>query len=127
MHAIGYPLGGGLSRQPSIVSGQVSSAVGMGDDIARFRTTAPINPGNSGGPIVNERGQVVGIAAAGLVRQGVEAIRFGIKAATAAVIVQQSRAAPTAFDIAVTASPRAMSTADIFAQTAPYVVLIETQ
>jgi S1-C subfamily serine protease/Flp pilus assembly protein TadD len=128
VHAIGYPLGGGLSRQPSIVSGQVSSAVGMGDDIARFRTTAPINPGNSGGPMVNAQGQVIGIAAAGLVRQGVEAIRFGIKASTATVILQQSRAAQTAFDIVVSAAPPpAMSPADVFAKVSPYVVLIEAQ
>ena len=127
VHALGYPLGSGLSRKPSMVSGAISSTLGLGDDIARFRTTAPINPGNSGGPIVNQRGQVVGIAAAGLVRQEVEAIRFGIKAATAAPLLQQANV-PTSFDVVVTpARPEVKAPSDIFAELSPHVVLIETR
>ncbi len=127
VHALGYPLGPGLSRQPSLVSGQISSTLGMGDDIARFRTTAPLNPGNSGGPIVNQRGQVIGIAAAGLVRQDVEAIRFAIKASTAALILQQAHV-PTAFDVAVSPAGAAPKSAgQIFADVSRYVVLIETE
>lgn len=127
VHALGYPLGSGLSRQPSMVSGAVSSTLGLGDDIARFRTTAPINPGNSGGPIVNQYGQVVGIAAAGLVRQEVEAIRFGIKASTAAPILHQAQV-PTSFDVVVTpARPQPKAPSDIFAELSPHVVLIEAR
>lgn len=129
VHALGYPLGGSLSlsRKPSMVSGAISSTLGLGDDIARFRTTAPINPGNSGGPIVNERGQVVGIAAAGLVRQEVEAIRFGIKASTAALLLQQARVT-TAFDIVVApGGPQRRSPAEVFEEVSPHVVLIEAR
>ncbi len=127
VHALGYPLGSGLSRKPSMVSGAVSSTVGLDDDIARFRTTAPINPGNSGGPIVNGKGQVIGIAAAGLVRQGVEAIRFVIKASTAALILQQARAT-TSFDVVVTpAGPPPKAPDQIFDELSPHVVLIEAK
>jgi S1-C subfamily serine protease len=125
VHALGYPLGAGLSRSPSMVSGAISSTVGLEDDIARFRTTAPINPGNSGGPIVNARGQIIGIAVAGLVREGVEAIRFGIKASTASLILRQARV-PTTFDVAVTPAPP-REPDEIFGQLAPDVVLIETR
>lgn len=127
VHALGYPLGAGLSRKPSMVSGAVSSTVGLDDDIARFRTTAPINPGNSGGPIANQKGQVIGIAVAGLVRQGVEAIRFAIKASTAALILQQARAT-TSFDVVVTPGGPALKSPDqIFEELSPHVVLIEAR
>lgn len=125
VHAIGYPLGDTLSRQPSLVSGQVSSTVGLRDDIAQFRTTAPINPGNSGGPILNQNGQVVGIAAAGIVRTGVEAIRFGIKASAAQLMLRQA-VTGSAFDITVSAAGP-MPADKIFQQSAPHVVLIETR
>lgn len=127
VHALGYPLGVGLSRRPSMVSGTISSAVGLDDDIARFRTTAPINPGNSGGPIVNDRGEVLGVAVAGVVREGVEAIRFGIKASSAIPLLQQARLT-TSFDITVKpayTAPR--QAAQIFSDVSPSVVLIEVR
>jgi S1-C subfamily serine protease len=127
VHAVGYPLGGGLSRKPSMVSGVISSTSGVGDDISRFRTTAPINPGNSGGPIVNQKGEIIGIATSGLVRREVEAIRFGIRASAAALLLQQAQAT-TAFDVRVTpAAPHPRSPDQIFQDVSPHVVLIEAR
>ncbi len=91
VHALGYPLGGRLSRQPSIVTGHVSAATGLEDNIAQFWMTTPINEGNSGGPVVNAQGTLVGIASSGLVQKGVEAIRFGTKISAAMLILQQAR------------------------------------
>lgn len=45
----------------------------------RFGLDAAINPGNSGGPIVNEKGEIVGIAVAKIVGTGYEGLGFGVK------------------------------------------------
>jgi S1-C subfamily serine protease len=79
VHALGYPLGETLGKQPSIVSGQVSSTVGINNAQSQFRITTPINPGNSGGPILNSHGEVVGIAVAVIRDQKIEGVAFGIK------------------------------------------------
>lgn len=87
IHVLGYTLGARLSRSPSIVSGQVNAATGLGDNIAQFRTNALFNEGDRGGPVINEFGKLIGIARAGLIRQGVEGIRFGIKLSAASLLL----------------------------------------
>jgi S1-C subfamily serine protease len=89
VHALGYPLGETLGKQPSIVSGQVSAAVGMKEAENQFRITAPINPGNSGGPILNDHGKVVGIAVAVIRDQKIEGVAFGIKISAAVPMLQK--------------------------------------
>lgn len=69
---IGSPLG----LQNSVTVGVVS---GLDRNQGYwFQIDAPINPGNSGGPIINERGQLVGLAVAKTVGQGIEGIGYGI-------------------------------------------------
>jgi S1-C subfamily serine protease len=79
IHVLGYPLGGILGSRPSIVSGQVSASVGLKNAENQFRITAPINPGNSGGPILNARGEVLGVAVSVVRQQQIEGVGFGIK------------------------------------------------
>jgi serine protease Do len=58
--AIGNPLGLDHTVTLGIISGK--GRVGFGGQFDDFlQTDAAINPGNSGGPLVNSRGQVVGI------------------------------------------------------------------
>lgn len=79
IHVLGYPLGGILGSRPSIVSGQVSASVGLRNAPNQFRITAPINPGNSGGPIINSRGEVIGVAVSVVRQQQIEGVGFGIR------------------------------------------------
>jgi len=44
-----------------------------------YQTDAPINPGNSGGPVINEKGEMVGVAVAKLVGEAFEGIGYAIK------------------------------------------------
>jgi S1-C subfamily serine protease/cytochrome c556 len=60
--AIGYPLAGDLDTQLTVNQGIVSKLKTQLDQLTHLiQTDTPINPGNSGGPLVNLRGEVVGI------------------------------------------------------------------
>lgn len=60
--AIGAPFGYTQTLTHGIISAKGRSNVGGSDNYQDFiQTDAPINPGNSGGPLVNLRGEVIGM------------------------------------------------------------------
>ena len=83
VYVAGYPFGQGLSDDLKISSGIISSIKGYNDNSNEFQLDAAINPGNSGGPIVNDAGELVGIAVAGFAKDESEGINFGIKSSSA--------------------------------------------
>ena len=62
--AIGAPFGLTQTVTTGIVSAKGRSDVGIAAIEDFIQTDAPINPGNSGGPLVNMRGEVVGMTSA---------------------------------------------------------------
>lgn len=80
--AIGSPFGLDQTVTAGIISGKnrVRGIVGNGDGFEDFlQTDAAINPGNSGGPLVNLRGELIGINTAIMSRTGSSAgIGFAI-------------------------------------------------
>jgi S1-C subfamily serine protease len=58
---IGFPNPELLGVAPKFTEGAVSSLSGWGDEAALMQVTVPVQPGNSGGPLVDERGEVVGV------------------------------------------------------------------
>ena len=80
---LGYPLGLGLSASCGIVSGlekELTTELSNGGTatMTLIQTDASINPGNSGGPLLNSKGEVVGITSSKLVDSTVEGIGFAI-------------------------------------------------
>ncbi|AFY67989.1 HhoA/HhoB/HtrA family serine endopeptidase [Geitlerinema sp. PCC 7407] len=88
--AIGNPLGLDNTVTAGIISaiGRSSSQVGVPDKRVSFiQTDAAINPGNSGGPLLNDRGEVVGINTA--IRADAQGLGFAIPIETALRIADQ--------------------------------------
>ena len=78
----GYPLGKKVSAAIKANPGNVTSLAGYNDNFSNFQTNADINKGNSGGPIVDTKGNIVGVAVATWSEKGVQGIHFGIKSST---------------------------------------------
>lgn len=88
--AIGNPLGLDNTVTAGIISatGRSSNDVGIPDRRVRFiQTDAAINPGNSGGPLLNDRGEVIGINTA--IRANAQGLGFAIPIETGWRIAQQ--------------------------------------
>lgn len=82
--AIGSPFKFGHSVSHGIISAVGRSNVDVDIDYKNWlQTDAPINPGNSGGPLINTRGEVVGISVAIATESGgYQGVGFAIPANT---------------------------------------------
>jgi Do/DeqQ family serine protease len=88
--AIGNPLGLDNTVTAGIISatGRSSSQVGVPDRRVNFiQTDAAINPGNSGGPLLDDRGEVIGMNTA--IIQGAQGLGFAIPINTVQRIADQ--------------------------------------
>ncbi|HEY4196446.1 MAG TPA: serine protease [Mucilaginibacter sp.] len=68
----GYPQDSGVFGE-----GRVTSANGLGNDTLDYEISVPINPGNSGGPLLDSRGNIVGIVKAKETK--LEGVHFALK------------------------------------------------
>jgi len=86
--AIGNPFGFGHTVTAGIVSAK-DRTIGAGPYDSFIQTDASINPGNSGGPLLNARGEVVGINSA-IIASG-QGIGFAIPINMARSVMEQLR------------------------------------
>lgn len=88
--AIGNPLGLDNTVTVGIISAtdRTSRALGSRNrEVGFIQTDAAINPGNSGGPLLNQRGQVIGVNTA--IIQGAQGLGFAIPINLAQQIANQ--------------------------------------
>ena len=78
----GFPLGKKVSAAIKTHKGSVTALAGYKDNYSNFQTDATINQGNSGGPIMNQKGNVVGVAVALLPVEKAQNVFFGVKSST---------------------------------------------
>ena len=71
--AIGNPIGLGTTITKGIVSGLRGNGIKK-----QIQTDTPVNPGNSGGPLVNNKGEIIGIVTSKIGAIGIENIAFAI-------------------------------------------------
>jgi S1-C subfamily serine protease len=90
IYVAGYPFGKSISGSIKVTKGVVSSLSGLGNNYSNLQIDASLQPGNSGGPIINKKGNVVGVAVAKLdYKKVIEAFNtipentnFGVKSST---------------------------------------------
>lgn len=61
VYTIGFPLSHILGDKPRLTKGIISSSVGIRDNPNFVQISVEVQPGNSGGPLLNEKGQVIGM------------------------------------------------------------------
>ena len=78
----GFPLGKKVSAAIKTHKGSVSALAGFGDNYSNFQTDATINQGNSGGPVIDNKGNIVGVAVALLSAEAGQNTFFAVKSST---------------------------------------------
>ncbi|MFC7553630.1 trypsin-like peptidase domain-containing protein [Pseudoroseomonas wenyumeiae] len=100
--ALGFPLAGLLSTDLKLTRGDVNGLSGLGNDQNVLQMSAPVQPGNSGGPLLDLRGQVLGMVVAKLDAQSVarrtgdiaQNVNFAIKAEPVAAFLRTAGLRP---------------------------------
>ena len=88
IYVAGYPFGQDMSTSVKVTQGIISSLTGVANNFSNLQIDAALQPGNSGGPIMNDKGNVIGVAVAKLDLEKIvddygvvpENVNFGVKA-----------------------------------------------
>ena len=96
IYVAGFPFGNAISSSVKVTKGVVSSETGIGNNYSNIQIDAAIQPGNSGGPILDDYGNVIGVAVAKLAMEKIyedfgvfpENTNFGIKSSVVENLIQ---------------------------------------
>jgi len=62
IYVAGYPFGDAISSSIKVTKGIISSLTGIGNNFSNIQIDAALQSGNSGGPIIDDNGNVIGVA-----------------------------------------------------------------
>ena len=101
IYVAGYPFGMNISSSVKVTRGIISSLTGVGNNFSEIQIDAALQSGNSGGPILDDKGNVVGVAVAKLDVEFAlenfgaipENTNFGIKANVVGSILESNNVA----------------------------------
>jgi len=99
VYVAGFPFGEKYSSSIKVTKGIISALTGIGNNFSNFQIDAALQPGNSGGPILDENGNVIGVAVAKLDMKYAlenwgalpENINFGIKSNVVMSVLESQR------------------------------------
>ncbi len=110
---IGFPHAEIMGRAGKVTSGEVSSASGVLDDPRTYQVTVPLQAGNSGGPLLNMRGEVVGVVTSKLAAMEIfnftgdlpQNVNYAIKVQYLLPLLEGNKPSPGATLLAAAESP----------------------
>jgi len=121
--AMGYPLTFSLGVNLNVTGGNITAFRDFEDSPELFQLDAAINPGNSGGPVLNEKGQVIGIATSRITHieeTPVQGVSFAVPIENAQGMLKRNI---SGWNLAYSHSP-VLLPRDIVSKSAPAVVYI---
>lgn len=75
VHVAGYPFG----MPFTVTEGSLSSPRQLMDGKYYLQVDAPVNPGNSGGPIINDKGEIIGVTVSKFASSAADNMGFGVR------------------------------------------------
>lgn len=85
---LGYPLTMTMGDELKLTTGVISSKTGFQGDVSQYQISAPIQPGNSGGPLIDGKGNLIGIVSSK--HLGTENVGYAIKASYLVNLVESA-------------------------------------
>ena len=95
VRVVGYPLSQVLGSSIKITQGSVAGFID-GKSGRMIQVDASINPGNSGGPLVNDKGDVIGVASSGYFGSDIAEVGLAIPTDDVAALMRKRGVNPTA-------------------------------
>jgi S1-C subfamily serine protease len=128
---IGFPAPDLMGQQPKLTSGVVSSLSGIEDDPRFIQMSVPTQPGNSGGPLLNRKGEVIGMVTAklnptyALKSNGFlpENVGYAIKVDYLIPLLRGATGSPKALEL----SRAKADLADLASRIGPAIILVEAE